>query len=321
MARCSPASPKRISAFPRMCFQAVSATVASSHADSTTAGAGCVKTRPVRSSRKRSTQRCVEGRSAHTHPARSLCRSASSSRSSYSLSSHISSGSRSPSDEAIIAAMTRVMLVDDHELVRQGIAAMLTGAGDVQVVAVARTGREALEVARRELPDAVLMAVRMPDMAGLEATRKLKEERPRTAVVMLTMHDNPSYLRDAVRAGAAGYLLKDVSKDELVDAIRQVATGGAFIESQMLKGMLSEMKPQGGAAPSPAAKNLSKREREILAFVAEGMSNREIAEKLVLSPETVKSHVAAILEKLNVSDRTQAAIYAVRNGLVETPSA
>ena len=213
--------------------------------------------------------------------------------------------------------MTRVMLVDDHELVRQGIAAMLTGAGDVQVVAVARTGREALEVARRELPDVVLMDVRMPDMDGLEATRKLKEERPRTAVVMLTMHDNPSYLRDAVRAGAAGYLLKDVSKDELVDAIRQVATGGAFIESQMLKGMLSEMKPQGGAAPSPAAKNLTKREREILAFVAEGMSNREIAEKLVLSPETVKSHVAAILEKLGVSDRTQAAIYAVRNGLVE----
>ena len=220
-----------------------------------------------------------------------------------------------------IGAMTRVMLVDDHELVRQGIAAMLNGAGDVQVVAVARTGREALEVARRELPDVVLMDVRMPDMDGLEATRKLKEERPRTAVVMLTMHDNPAYLRDAVRAGAAGYLLKDVSKDELVDAIRQVATGGAFIESQMLKGMLSEMKPQGGAAPTPAAKNLTKREREILAFVAEGMSNREIAEKLVLSPETVKSHVAAILEKLNVSDRTQAAIYAVRNGLVETPSA
>ena len=214
---------------------------------------------------------------------------------------------------------TRVLLVDDHELVRQGIAAMLSAAGDVQVVGNARSGREALEVARRELPDIVLMDVRMPDMDGLEATRKIKEERPRTAVIMLTMHDNPTYLRDAVRAGAAGYLLKDVSKEELIDAIRQVATGGAFIESQMLKGMLSEMKPSGQAAP--AAKNLTKREREILSLVAEGMSNREIAEKLVLSPETVKSHVAAILEKLNVSDRTQAAIYAVRHGLVETPSA
>src|SRR3954463_4891670 len=212
----------------------------------------------------------------------------------------------------------RTLLVDDHELVRQGIAAMLQNAGDVQVVAEARTGREALEVARRELPDVVLMDVKMPDMDGLEATRKIKEERPRTAVVMLTMHDNPTYLRDAVRAGAAGYLLKDVSKDELVDAIRQVATGGAFIESQMLKGMLSEMKP-GSATPS-AARNLTKREREILALVAEGLSNREIADKLVLSPETVKSHVAAILEKLNVSDRTQAAIYAVRNGLVESPT-
>jgi DNA-binding NarL/FixJ family response regulator len=213
---------------------------------------------------------------------------------------------------------TRVLLVDDHELVRQGIGAMLQGSGDIEIVGQARTGREAIEVARRELPDIVLMDVRMPDMDGLEATRKIKEERSRTAVVMLTMHDNPTYLRDAVRAGAAGYLLKDVSKEELVDAIRQVATGGAFIESQMLKGMLSEMKP-GAAAPS-AARNLTKREREILALVAEGLSNREIADKLVLSPETVKSHVAAILEKLNVSDRTQAAIYAVRNGLVEQPA-
>lgn len=215
---------------------------------------------------------------------------------------------------------TRVLLVDDHELVRQGIAAMLHGTNELQVVGEAKTGREALEVARRELPDVVLMDVRMPDMDGLEATKRIKEERPRTAVIMLTMHDNPTYLRDAVRAGAAGYLLKDVSKEELIDAVKQVATGGAFIESQMLKGMLSEMKPSG-AGHSPAAKNLTKRESEILALVAEGMSNREIAEKLVLSPETVKSHVAAILEKLNVSDRTQAAIYAVRNGLVESPTA
>ena len=209
----------------------------------------------------------------------------------------------------------RVLLVDDHELVRQGIAAMLAKADDLQIVGEARTGREAVEYSRRELPDVILMDVRMPDMDGLEATKKIKEERPRTAVVMLTMHENPAYLREAVRAGAAGYLLKDVSREELFDAIRQVATGGAFIESQMLKGMLSEMKPTG---PVPAAaRNLTKREREILSLVAEGMSNREIAERLVLSPETVKSHVAAILEKLGVSDRTQAAIYAVRNGLVE----
>jgi DNA-binding NarL/FixJ family response regulator len=215
--------------------------------------------------------------------------------------------------------VTRILLVDDHELVRQGIAAMLTSASDIEIVGQARTGREAIEYTRRDLPDVVLMDVKMPDMDGLEATRRIKEERPRTAVIMVTMHDNPNYLRDAVRAGAAGYLLKDVSGEELIDAVRQVASGGAFIESQMLKGMLSEMKPTGQPASS-AAKNLTKREREILSLVAEGMSNREIAEKLVLSPETVKSHVAAILEKLNVSDRTQAAIYAVRNGLVESPT-
>src|SRR5881628_1032225 len=159
----------------------------------------------------------------------------------------------------------RVLLVDDHELVRQGIASMLAKAEDLAIVGEAKTGREAIETARKELPDVVLMDVKMPDMDGLEATRKIKEERARTAVIMLTMHDNPSYLRDAVRAGAAGYLLKDVSKDELVDAIRQVATGGAFIESQMLKGMLSEMKPSGGASATGVGKNLTKREREILA--------------------------------------------------------
>src|SRR2546430_2439326 len=146
--------------------------------------------------------------------------------------------------------MTRVMLVDDHELVRQGIAAMLAKNDDLTLVGEARTGREALEIARKELPDVVLMDVRMPDMDGLEATKRIKEERPRTAVIMVTMHDNPAYLKEAVRAGAAGYLLKDVSKDELVDAIRQVASGGAFIESQMLKGMLSEMKPTGPVPPA-----------------------------------------------------------------------
>src|SRR3989442_7695775 len=194
----------------------------------------------------------------------------------------------------------RVMLVDDHELVRQGVASMLAKAEDLAVVGEAKTGREAIETARKELPDVVLMDVRMPDMDGLEATRRIQEERPRTAVIIETKHVQPAYLREAVRAGAAGYLLKDVSKDELLDAIRQVATGGAFIESQMLKGMLSEMKP-GAPVPS-AARNLTKREREILGHVAEGLSNREIADRLVLSPETVKSHVAAILANLNVSD-------------------
>src|SRR5438477_11819208 len=128
---------------------------------------------------------------------------------------------------------------------------MLAKADDLTIFGEAKTGREAIEGARKELPDVVLMDVRMPDMDGLEATKKIKEERPRTAVIMVTMHDNPAYLRDAVRAGAAAYLLKDVSKEELVDAIRQVSTGGAFIESKLLRGMLSELKP-AGPVPSEA---------------------------------------------------------------------
>src|SRR5436309_13721865 len=154
----------------------------------------------------------------------------------------------------------RVLLVDDHEFVRQGVASMLAKAEDLTVVGEAKTGREAIETARKELPDVVRMDVRMPDMDGLEATRRIKEVRSRTAVIMVTMHDNPAYLREAVRAGAAGYLLKDVSKDDLIDAIRQVATGGAFIESQMLKGMLSEMKP--GSPTSPAARSRTKPRRQ-----------------------------------------------------------
>jgi DNA-binding NarL/FixJ family response regulator len=144
---------------------------------------------------------------------------------------------------------TRVLIVDDHELVREGIEAMLKGVAEIDLCGFAKTGREALEIARRELPDVILMDVRMPDMDGLEATRRIKEERPRTAVIILTMHENPAYLREAVRAGAAGYLLKDVSRDELIDAVKQIEQGGAFIDPQMLKGMLSYMLPSAPSTP------------------------------------------------------------------------
>src|SRR5207253_11433322 len=131
----------------------------------------------------------------------------------------------------------RVMLVDDHELVRQGVATMLAKAEDLAVVGEAKTGRDAIETARKELPDVVLMDVRMPDMDGLEATKRIKEERPRTAVIMVTMHDNPADLKEAVRAGAAGHLLQDVSKDELEGAIRQAASRGALRQSHMPQGL------------------------------------------------------------------------------------
>lgn len=191
--------------------------------------------------------------------------------------------------------------------------AILAASPDLEIVGEAKTGREAIEAARQLLPDVVLMDVRMPDMHGIDATRRIKEERPRTAVIIVTNHEDPGYLRTAIDAGAAGYLLKDVSRELLVGAVREVAGGGGFIERQALRGVLSEM-PIAGPAPE-AARALTRREREVLGHVAEGLSNREIAERLVLSPETVKSHVAAVLNKLDLSDRTQAAVYAVRHGL------
>lgn len=211
--------------------------------------------------------------------------------------------------------MVRVLVVDDHDLARHGLMAILAGTPDLEIVGEAKSGREAIEASRTLLPDVVLMDVRMPDMDGLEATRRIKAERPRTAVVIVTNHENPAYLRSAIDAGAAGYLLKDVSRDLLVGAVMEVASGGSFIEKQTLRGVLRDVPT--GAPASDAARNLTRREREILSHVAEGLSNREIAERLVLSPETVKSHVAAILNKLELSDRTQAAVYAVRHGLAQ----
>jgi len=209
----------------------------------------------------------------------------------------------------------RVLVVDDHDLARHGLMAILAAAPDLEIVGEAKTGREAIEAARELLPDVILMDVRMPDMHGLDATRRIKEEHPITAVIVVTNHADPAYLRTAIDAGAAGYLLKDVSRELLVDAVREVASGGTFIETQTLRGVLREI-PAAGPAPEGAG-GLTRRERQILAHVADGLSNREIAEILVLSPETVKSHVAAVLNKLDLSDRTQAAVYAVRNGLTQ----
>ena len=209
-----------------------------------------------------------------------------------------------------------MLVVDDHDLARHGLMAILAAAPDLEIVGEAKTGREAIEAARELLPDVILMDVRMPDMHGLDATRRIKEERPRTAVIVVTNHADPAYLRTAIDAGAAGYLLKDVSRELLVGAVREVASGGTFIETQTLRGVLREITATG---PAPeGAQGLTRREREILSHVADGLSNREIAERLVLSPETVKSHVAAVLKKLGLSDRTQAAVYAVRNGLTRS---
>ncbi len=215
--------------------------------------------------------------------------------------------------------MIRVLIVDDQAIVREGIKSMLAMEGDMAVVGEAANGLEALQRVATDPPDVVLMDVRMPEMDGLTALARLKALAPRTSVLMMTLYDDPDYLLRAVASGAAGYLLKDSSRDELLRALRITAEGGATIAPSLLPGLLQRLSSPGSGAPPPSCELeglLSERERQVLALIAEGLTNQEIAERLVVSPTTIKTHVQNILQKLDVSDRTQAAVYAVRCGLI-----
>jgi len=215
--------------------------------------------------------------------------------------------------------MIRVLIVDDQAIVREGIKSMLAMEGDMAVVGEAANGLEALQRVATDPPDVVLMDVRMPEMDGLTALARLKALAPRTSVLMMTLYDDPDYLLRAVASGAAGYLLKDSSRDELLRALRITAEGGATIAPSLLPALLQRLSSPGSAVTAPSCELeglLSERERQVLALIAEGLTNQEIAERLVVSPTTIKTHVQNILQKLDVSDRTQAAVYAVRCGLI-----
>jgi len=217
--------------------------------------------------------------------------------------------------------MIRVLVVDDQAIVREGLISMLSPEPDITVVGQAQDGDEALERAIALTPDIVLMDVRMPHTDGLTALFEIKRSLPACAVIMVTLYDDPSYLMRAVANGAAGYVLKDSSRGELLRAVRTTAEGGAIIDSTMLPSLLnqvSDMLASGHICrdPSPTTQPLTPRESEVLALVAEGLTNTMIGERLVISPTTVKSHVQSILHKMDVSDRTQAAVLAVRRGLV-----
>lgn len=215
--------------------------------------------------------------------------------------------------------MIRIMLVDDQAIVREGLSAMLGVEDDIAVVGQAGGGREALRLVPLINPDVVLMDVRMPDMDGLTAIERLKSLYPTLSVIMVTLYDDPDYLYRAVSAGAAGYILKDASRTELVSAVRTVAAGGAIISPGMLRDLLSRMSGLIDSAVSQRCVpdlGLTRREIEVLSLMAEGYTNQEIADRLIVSPTTVKTHVQNILQKLGVSDRTQAAVYAVRCGLI-----
>jgi DNA-binding NarL/FixJ family response regulator len=207
----------------------------------------------------------------------------------------------------------RIVVADDHAVVRQGLRSFLGLQDDMEVVGEAEDGAQAVEAVERLAPDVVLMDLVMPGVDGIEAIRRIHERSPGTRVVVLTSYADDTKVVPAVRAGAAGFLLKDVQPAELAAAIRVVAAGGAQLAPAVTARVLQEVVTGGAADPG-----LTPREREVLAHLGRGLTNRQIAAALVLSEKTVKTHVSNILGKLGVPDRTQAALHAVREGLIET---
>jgi DNA-binding NarL/FixJ family response regulator len=227
----------------------------------------------------------------------------------------------------------RIVIADDHGLVRQGFRGMLGREEDLEVVGEAEDGREAVELCSRLRPDLVLMDVRMPRMDGLAATRVIKQRHPETSVLMVTMQENPDYLLEAVKAGAAGYVLKGSPNSQIMSAIRSVLEGeyplnqelAMYVIRRLAGGTAQEAEPssdsQSHKRPDLLSHSLTKRELEVLRLLAQGQTNREIAQILVLSTLTVKTHVQRIIRKLGVSDRTQAAVRAAELGLLAPESA
>ncbi|TME38496.1 MAG: response regulator transcription factor [Chloroflexi bacterium] len=215
----------------------------------------------------------------------------------------------------------RVIIADDHELARLGLRTMLEPEPDLEVVGEAATGREAVELSRRLEPDLVLMDIRMPDVDGLVATRAIKEELPRVSILIVTLSEDPDYLLEALRVGAAGYVLKDASRREVVAAVRQVLSGESPLDPKLAAQLIRRLAHQTPSKDQPAkhGDELTQRELDVLRLVAEGKTNAEIAQSLFVSVGTVKVHVERIINKLGVSDRTQAAVRGVELGYLTPP--
>ena len=213
----------------------------------------------------------------------------------------------------------RIVVADDQQVVRDGFAALLETQPDFTVVGTASDGDDAARICRRLRPDVVLMDVRMPGTDGIEATRRLAEDAHPPRVLILTTFDLDEYVYDALRAGASGFLLKDVTAERLFDAVRVVAAGDALLAPNVTRRLISEFarhRPQPAGAGIPQLAELTPRETEVLRLLAEGLSNPEIATRLIVTEETVKTHVSRVLRKLGLRDRTQAVVAAYETGLV-----
>jgi DNA-binding NarL/FixJ family response regulator len=214
--------------------------------------------------------------------------------------------------------MIRVLIVDDQALVRAGFHAILDSRDDIEVAGEAADGQEAVTLARDLRPDVVLMDIRMPGLDGIEATRRLLSHDGAPRVLMLTTFDLDEYLYEAMRAGASGFLLKDVPREQLIDAVRTIARGDALLAPTLVRRLVEDFvrRPPPGMRVPPRVQELSARELEVLKLIARGMSNAEIAKTLVLSETTVRTHVGHILTKLRLRDRVQAVVLAYESGLV-----
>jgi DNA-binding NarL/FixJ family response regulator len=214
--------------------------------------------------------------------------------------------------------LLRLVLADDHEVTRTGFVALLAGHPQFEVVGQARDGQEAVELCERLLPDIVILDIRMPLLNGLGAARLLQQRLPTLKVVIFTMDDSPDHLEAAMSAGAVGYLLKDASRDEVIDALQRVAAGEEALNRSVSARLLRRMTERNTSGGTPT-ENLTARERQVLGLVANGMSNRLIGEKLGITTGTAKAHVERVIGKLGAVDRTQAAVRGIALGLVTPP--
>jgi DNA-binding NarL/FixJ family response regulator len=215
--------------------------------------------------------------------------------------------------------MIRLLIVDDHQLMRDGLVRLLSLEPDIELIGTACDGAEAVKMVAEHQPNLVLMDIRMPEMSGIQATREIKTRYPDVKVVLLTMHDEDDYIFEGISAGASGYLLKDSSRDELISSIHRVQEGQVEMTPSVTSKIVKEFaslhqgkreRPNAAAAPD----ELSRREMDVLNLVVRGCSNRQIAQQLYIDETTVKTHLHRIFEKLNVRDRTQAAILAMQKG-------
>ncbi|HEX2090166.1 MAG TPA: response regulator transcription factor [Actinomycetota bacterium] len=214
----------------------------------------------------------------------------------------------------------RILIVDDHALFRRGLQMVLKQEPDIDVVGEAGDGHEAVDKAQELMPDVILMDVRMPRRSGIEATQQIKDLLPHVKILMLTISDEEADLYDAIKAGASGYLLKEISIDEVADAIRSVWAGQSRISPSMAAKLLTEfaaMSKRAEERQQLPAPRLTDREMEVLKLVAQGLNNRDIAKELFISENTVKNHIRNILEKLHLHSRMEAVVYAVREKLLE----